>query len=62
MSLVENEAWLEAAKETFEESVELNNWDLARAVIGDVRDAGFHGSANVLETELIQAQNHEKAA
>lgn len=52
-----NTQLLESYRETFEESVMTENWDLARALIGDMRDAGFGEQATVLERKLVAKQN-----
>lgn len=57
MSHEGNTQLLESYRETFEESVMTENWDLARALIGDMRDAGFGEQATVLERELVAKQN-----
>lgn len=53
---MDNEAWLEVAKDNFEEAVGTENWALCRAIIEDVRDIS-PGSATVLERELKDKQN-----
>lgn len=50
---------LEAYQDTFNESVSVENWAMARAVIGDLRDEGFSEQAEVLERALVEAQNHD---
>jgi len=56
MSHKQNDAWLEAAKENFDEAVSLGNWSLAQNVIDDCRDNGFTDEAETLRKKL----NHER--
>lgn len=57
MSTNENTVWLESAQETFEDAVDTENWALARAVIGDLKENNFTNEAIVLERELVTRQN-----
>ena len=52
MSTAQNDQWLEAAKDNFDEAVAQGNHSQARAVIADVRDNGFEAAALNLEKEL----------
>lgn len=57
----QNDEWLEAAKEHFEQAVVEENWNLAQSIIEDVRSEGFADSATVLARELT-AKQHEYGA
>lgn len=54
MSLNENSAWLEQAYENFDQACEDENWDLAEAIVADVKDNGFHTSSLSLKRVLEQ--------
>lgn len=47
-----NDTWLEAAKQNFEAAADDGNWDMARAVIEDLKEQGFEKEAVVLERNL----------
>lgn len=53
-----NDEWLEAAKEWFEESIEVENWAQCRAIIEDLKENGFAPQALVLERTLSEKQNN----
>ena len=57
MSTKENDEWLEAAQQNFEEAVTEGNWNLALSIIEDVRSEGFKDQAIVLARELTVKQN-----
>ena len=60
MSTMENDLWLEEAQENFEEAVTEGNWELALAIVQDVRSVGFGPQADVLAKELVEKQNEAK--
>lgn len=60
MSIKENDVWLEAAKDNFDEAVAQGNHSQARAVIADVRENGFEAAAVNLEKELKTIEEDEK--
>lgn len=62
MSNKYNDQWLEDAQSNFEAAVIEENWDMARAIIADLRENGFSKEAITLEVELVQVQNddHER--
>ena len=60
MSNLQNERWLENAKENFEEAFSQRNWDFCRAVVEDIKEAGFEKEALVLFRQLGLEQLVEK--
>lgn len=61
MSHAINDRWLEEAKMNFEDAVIAGDYGLARLIVRDLVMQGFHAQAAVLERELVQMQNEEKA-
>ena len=57
MSTRQNDEWLEAAQDDFEAAVLEENWSIAHAIIGGLREAGFDSEARVLEKELAEKLN-----
>jgi hypothetical protein len=55
-----NDVWLEDANMHFEEAIETEQWAMARAVIGDLKEGGFADSAVVLERRLRNILNPDK--
>ena len=53
MSLKENDVWVEAAQETFEEALANGNYALAMGVIEDCRDNGFGYIAQEWHNRLL---------
>lgn len=52
MSLKENDAWVEAAYENFDQAVEEGNYALCKDIIEDMKDKGFGEYARTLEIVL----------
>lgn len=59
MSTPQNDAWLESARENFEEALEVEDWALCRAVIADCYSEGFNATARTLQELLNSAQNQD---
>lgn len=57
MSLKQNEIWMEAAKENFEQAIEERSFDLASDIFKDMKDAGLdNNEAITLEKALLTAR------
>lgn len=54
MSSKQNDAWLEAAIESFYDAIDNKKYDLARDIMCDTKDAGFVGAAGIMKTILEQ--------
>lgn len=52
MTINPNDAWLEAAYENFQTAVDEKQYDLARAVIADISDAGYPNTARLIALDL----------
>lgn len=52
MSHIENDKWLESAKEFFDGALEAGNLPLAKDIIADVFDKGFGDEARAMNIEL----------
>lgn len=62
MSLLQNDEWLEAAYEHFQEALERKDWGFAEAVVEDVKHEGFTSAAKVMRFEFLKAQKGTKDA
>jgi len=52
MSTRENDEWVLAAYENFEQAIEGGNYHLAQDIIADTADAGFEGEAQIMRSQL----------
>lgn len=52
MSHIQNDQWIEAAQENFEESIERGDLPTAKNIIADVFDAGFSNVARAMNLML----------
>ncbi len=60
MSNKENDKWLEAAKENFEEAIEADQWDLAKDILADMKDKGFEKETSTMRLHLIHKRYHDR--
>lgn len=49
MSNIQNEGWLEAANDNFEEALEQGDWALCESIIADVKDVGFKKESQTMQ-------------
>lgn len=52
MSHIQNEKWLEAALENFQDALDAGNYALIKDVIADTQEAGFLDEARVMNNKL----------
>ena len=55
MSTNENTIWLGQARDNLEYAISVENWNLAMAIVADVRDGGFSEEADRLQLDLNKA-------